>query len=104
MPVEMSWSVKELRHSLGDSQQDFAVRLHISIRSIANYEKERIPPADVLIAMARLADQSGERDLAFIFLRGVFEDLRIEPEEFFNFVNKIAGNGPPKEKLPDARI
>jgi transcriptional regulator with XRE-family HTH domain len=55
---DVSRIVKSLRVKLGDSQQSFAVRLGLSVRSIANYEAGRVPKTDVLALMAETAYQN----------------------------------------------
>lgn len=60
-------AVKALRGSLGDSQQAFATRVGLSIRAIANYEKDRIPTGHALTALARAADAAGKPEFANVF-------------------------------------
>lgn len=72
-------AIKELRQRLGESQQAFATRLGISIRALANYEKDRQPHGKVLAALARAAEQGGQKPLADIFHRGLMADLRFDP-------------------------
>src|SRR4051812_19934873 len=57
-------AVRELRAALGDSQQSFAGRIGVSMRAVANYEKDRIASAKALYQLAKLASQSGKPDLA----------------------------------------
>jgi len=68
-------AVKQLREHLGDSQQAFATRVGLSIRAVANYEKDRIPTGEVLTALYRVARASGEDRLAKIFWNAVHDEL-----------------------------
>lgn len=60
---ELIDAVKALRAHFGDSQQAFATRFGLSIRSIANYEKDRRPEDRVLALFAKAASDAGLRDL-----------------------------------------
>jgi transcriptional regulator with XRE-family HTH domain len=56
-----------LRSEYGESQQAFANRLGISIRAVANYEKDRVPRGKTLYALEIAAEQAGRKDLSAIF-------------------------------------
>jgi transcriptional regulator with XRE-family HTH domain len=60
-------AVRELRSVVGDTQDAFARRAGLSLRAIANYEKDRPPTAKALVQFARVASQAGRSDLAEIF-------------------------------------
>src|SRR5271170_7863018 len=68
-------AVKALRHELGDSQQAFANRLGLSIRAIANYEKDRKPTGMALASLARVASDAGKHDLTSTFMLALVEEL-----------------------------
>ncbi len=68
-------AVQELRRKLGDSQQAFANRLGISIRAVANYEKDRQPHGKSLASLARVAAAAGETALANQFRKALAEDI-----------------------------
>jgi transcriptional regulator with XRE-family HTH domain len=52
-------AVRNLRARLGDSQQAFANRLGVSIRAVANYEKDREATGKALLELKNLADANG---------------------------------------------
>jgi transcriptional regulator with XRE-family HTH domain len=60
-------AVRELRERLLLNRQIFATRLGISIGSLTFYENTRVPPADVLIGFASLAEEAGHYDLIETF-------------------------------------
>ncbi|MCU1339661.1 MAG: family transcriptional regulator [Bryobacterales bacterium] len=68
-------AVKELRKRLGDSQDAFASRLHLSVRAIANYEAGRMPAIAVLVSLMNTADSNGFRDLTTLFQEAVEKEL-----------------------------
>lgn len=76
-PMNLIQAVRELREKLGDSQQAFATRLGISIRAVANYEKDRAPAMETLSTLSRVADQAGERELANVFLAELGRKLHL---------------------------
>src|ERR1700687_2268146 len=79
--MDFSKAVRALRGLTGDSQQAFAARLGLSIRAIANYEKDRVPTGRALYQLSQLARELGREDFAKEFssaLSAEFEDV-IEP-------------------------
>ena len=60
-------AVKSLRTSLDDSQQAFAVRLGMSIRAIASFEKTRTPSLGTLHRLRKLATDTGHHQEANVF-------------------------------------
>lgn len=70
-------AVRALRQHLGESQQAFATRLGLSIRAIANYEKDRRPTGMALLALARAATAAGKQSLTNDFMRALMEELRL---------------------------
>jgi transcriptional regulator with XRE-family HTH domain len=79
-------AVKTLRQRLGESQQAFANRLGLSIRAIANYEKDRRPTGMVLASLARAAaalPTGDERDdLINTFMSALVEELGLKDIPF----------------------
>lgn len=63
----VSVAIRELRAELGCSQEAFASRAGLSMRAIANYEKNRAPFPKALFQFAKLASQAGRADLASTF-------------------------------------
>jgi transcriptional regulator with XRE-family HTH domain len=61
--MDVQEAVRELRRALGDTQQAFAQRLGLSIRAVANYEKDRQPDAKSLMLLARAARETDREDL-----------------------------------------
>jgi transcriptional regulator with XRE-family HTH domain len=59
--------VKKLRSALGLTQPVFAKRVGLSVRAVANYEKDREPNGEVLQRLASLAARHNLNDLAKIF-------------------------------------
>jgi len=55
MADQLVAATKRLRKLLGESQQAFATRLGLSIRTIANYEGGRRPSGKSLLALANTA-------------------------------------------------
>jgi transcriptional regulator with XRE-family HTH domain len=75
MFMHVAQAVRELRQHLGDSQQSFATRLGLSIRAIANYEKDREPTGTSLVALHRAAREAGHLELAEIFWTALHSEL-----------------------------
>lgn len=75
MLVDIREAILALRQSLGDSQQAFATRLGISIRAVANYEKDRRPNFKSLTALENLAESEGFSELAVIFSDALREEI-----------------------------
>jgi transcriptional regulator with XRE-family HTH domain len=67
--VVISEAVKELRKTLGESQQAFASRLGLYISSVAHYEGgQRSPDYRVTLKLYRAACEADRKDLAAFFL------------------------------------
>jgi len=71
-------AVKQLRKRLGESQQVFATRLGLSIRAVANYEKDRLPDGRALAAMHIAARDAGYSELAETFWTALHAKLGID--------------------------
>ncbi|MFN7992748.1 MAG: helix-turn-helix transcriptional regulator [Bryobacteraceae bacterium] len=72
---DLTGAVKALRTKLGDSQQTFANKLGIAIRSVAHYEADRPPRGRTLVQLARLAHEAGLEREADLFHRASREEL-----------------------------
>jgi transcriptional regulator with XRE-family HTH domain len=79
--MNLKQAVRKLRLTTGESQQSFAQRLGLSMRAIANYEKDRVPNGPALYRLAKLARQVGQPDLAQIFSSALSEEFHeaVEP-------------------------
>ena len=79
--MNLNQAVRKLRLTTGDTQQSFAQRLGLSMRAIANYEKDRVPNGPALYRLAKLARQVGRPDLAQIFSSALSEEFHdaVEP-------------------------
>jgi transcriptional regulator with XRE-family HTH domain len=86
-------AVKKLREHVGESQQAFATRLGMSIRAIANYEKDREPTGRALVQLMKLADESGRPDLARVFQEVISKQLG-------HAVPRFASSSKEQELLP----
>jgi transcriptional regulator with XRE-family HTH domain len=75
MADELVRAVKNLRKRLAESQQAFATRLGLSIRTIANYEGGRRPSGKPLLALAQAAAISNLPDLENAFLKALSDEL-----------------------------
>src|SRR5215470_16408973 len=74
--MKLNAVVKQLRAVTNDTQQSLAQRLGLSIRAIANYEKDRVPQSAVLLRLAQLAQQVGREDLAKVFQAALSTELK----------------------------
>ncbi len=72
---ELIDAVKGLRAHFGESQQAFATRFGLSIRSIANYERDRKPEGRVLALFAKAASDAKRGDLVGEFMLALGNDL-----------------------------
>jgi len=72
--------VKKLREHFDESQQAFATRLGISIRAIANYEKDREPSGRALVALYRAAHAAGRTELAETFWKALHDELGLSED------------------------
>jgi transcriptional regulator with XRE-family HTH domain len=79
--MSLHQAVRKLRLATGESQQSFAQRLGLSLRAIANYEKDRVPNGPALYRLAKLARQVGQPDLAQVFSSALSEEFHeaLEP-------------------------
>jgi len=79
--MKLNEAVQQLRAVTDDTQQSLAQRLGLSLRAIANYEKDRVPHHAVLLRLAKLAQQVGREDLAEVFNAALSTELKevLEP-------------------------
>lgn len=68
-------AVKTLRSALGDTQQEFATRLGLSIATVVRYELTQPPKLDGLKALFKASVVGGMTRSAAVFRRAIFEEL-----------------------------
>lgn len=68
-------AVRELRQALGESQQAFAYRMKTAVRTIARWETVQRPSLVALGQLIQVAQGSGRKDLAQVFLQAVFREI-----------------------------
>lgn len=72
-------AVRELRRILGESQEEFAVRMGVTVRTIARWETVRPPKGfDTLTALSHLASKNDRHDLAMTFLHAPNESTFLD--------------------------
>jgi transcriptional regulator with XRE-family HTH domain len=65
--MTVNQAVRALRKHLKKTQQTFATELKISISSLNNYERERMPEPRQLLMFQRASHEAGRDDLAGVF-------------------------------------
>ncbi len=60
-------AVRSLREAMGETQQQFATRLHIAISTAVRYERSRPPRGEALATFLNLAVTIGESEIAEVF-------------------------------------
>ena len=65
---EVSLAIKRLREEMRLTQQEFAYRLGVAIRTIARWERNQSPHGDALIKLAQLADSRELKQVADCFV------------------------------------
>lgn len=85
---DLHHTVQKFRALLGDTQQQFAARLGVSLVTIARWETSRTPSAPWLEKLAILAKKSGLDDYAEVFRKG-----KAEPRH---------GSGRPRQQVEEA--
>ena len=73
----VSAAVRQLREELGETQQQFALRMQTAIRTIARYETIRPPKGKVLRQLEVLALEARQLELAGIFRMALAEEMGI---------------------------
>jgi transcriptional regulator with XRE-family HTH domain len=63
----LSIAVTELRHELGETQQQFACRLGCAVTTVARYETSHPPSGKVLDNLQKIAKASKRNDLVLAF-------------------------------------
>lgn len=71
----VSAAVRQLREELGETQQQFALRMQTAIRTIARYETTRPPKGKVLRQLEVLALEARQLELAGIFRMALAEEI-----------------------------
>jgi transcriptional regulator with XRE-family HTH domain len=71
----MTAAVKRLRLTIGDTQQQFAQRLHLSISTVVRYETTRAPRGMALAPLWSIAEQNGLRELEVFFKKAALNEL-----------------------------
>jgi transcriptional regulator with XRE-family HTH domain len=74
-------AVLDLRHRLGQTQQQFATSLGIAISTAVRYKLTRTPQGKMLAKLARLAIENGFDEEAYLFLDLLFKELGFTPFE-----------------------
>src|SRR5690349_11173891 len=69
-------AVRSVREKLGDSQQTFAGKLGIAIRSLAYYESDRVPRGRTLARLAQLANEAGLKSEEDLFRSAVRNEIK----------------------------
>ena len=92
--MSLTEAVRELRKHLSESQQAFATRLGLSIRALANYEKDRAPTGKALAALAHTAAEAGRHDLSYEFMRALARELGLSKLKLGLFSNEPASKNP----------
>jgi transcriptional regulator with XRE-family HTH domain len=72
---ELIAAVKDVRRELRESQQAFAARLGISLRSVAHYEKDRPPHGRTLLQLVELAREAGLQRHEELFRNAAYSEL-----------------------------
>ncbi len=62
--TEISQAIRELRQSLGLTQQEFAYRVPTAIRTVARWENNQPPRGKALVRLAQLAQSQDLREIA----------------------------------------
>lgn len=78
--LKITKAVRSLRGYLCENQQAFADRLGLHVRTIPNYEKDRVPTDRVIAALAVLAAQNNQPLLRDIFMQTLAKQLRLGAE------------------------
>src|SRR5262245_33452092 len=81
--MTVNQAVRSLRKHVKKTQQRFATELDISISSLNNYERRRIPEPKQLLAFLRAAQDAGRDDLVTVFHGALHEALGIAVSWYF---------------------
>jgi transcriptional regulator with XRE-family HTH domain len=91
--MNLATAIKELRTQHGDSQQAFAARMGLSIRAIANYEKDRVPTLSVLARLAQVARQADRQDLEGVFAESIANQIGLQDNFLWSADKKRGAHG-----------
>lgn len=75
--MDLTALVKRVRTAHGETQQQFATRLGISIRALANYEKDRNPTGRALTRLTEEAHRAGLREEAEQFNKVLLKEIGV---------------------------
>ena len=75
--LSLQQAVRALRHSFGDTQEEFARRLGVSVRSVLNYELDKPPRGIRLIQLMQLANTQNLPQIASVFVHHSLANLRM---------------------------
>jgi transcriptional regulator with XRE-family HTH domain len=76
--LKPSTAIKELRAHHAETQHEFAARIGLSRRAIANYEGNRVPTLSVLAKLAQVALQAKRRDLQDVFAESISKQIGLK--------------------------
>jgi transcriptional regulator with XRE-family HTH domain len=82
---EVGEAVRQLRSTLGLTQQAFAVELNTALTTIARWETVRSPRGSTLGLLAQLAEKSGRPDLAGVFRKELMVELALVLRSQFRY-------------------
>jgi transcriptional regulator with XRE-family HTH domain len=85
--VTIHEAVRSLRKDLGKTQQVFATELGMSISSLVNYERDRIPEPKQLCRFFWAARDAGREDLAQIFKKAILKSLGMSADQVWQVVH-----------------
>ena len=86
--MEIAKALTELRAHLGESQQAFATRMGLSVRGVANYEKDRIPEPGILTSLAKTAQDAERPDLAQVFFVALLKQAGLGDQNMVQFASE----------------
>lgn len=93
---EVNIRIDMVRRQLGLTQDEFARQLNISQPAVSKYLKERIPPADILLVIARMGNTTiewlltGEKSYLYNDSSGQVNENRGRYDADWQLAKKIA--------------
>jgi transcriptional regulator with XRE-family HTH domain len=91
--MDVATAIKKLRAQYGDSQQAFAARVGLSIRAIANYEKDRVPTLRLLAKLAQFARRADRQDLEGVFAESIAKQIGLKDKFLWSADQKRGAKG-----------
>lgn len=80
-------AVVTLRAHMGETQQEFATRIGISISALSNYERHRTPEPKQLVAFLLCAKVVGREDLVKVFRQVFLDELGLQnPRTLYHII------------------